>query len=174
MLNILLLQASSKNQSATWKREGAMNCQFLSAGPGLAWFSSSSQTKFFVYCGTATKKFLIEQCLFFSLVQMSGSCKCYTWERSIYKKAFFVEVTESSPVSEAYRKKKRNLSEGTKFRSDLKNSLIVEPVGSQAVWMTTCGQKRPLMRQHRTVWPKLLQLSDFIAEQTLGKLLEYT
>ena len=84
--------------------------------------------KVFVHCGTATKKFLIEQCLFFSLVQMSGSCDCYTWERSIYKKAFFVEVTESSPVSEAYRKKKRNLSEGTKFRSDLKNSLIVEPV----------------------------------------------
>ena len=84
--------------------------------------------KVFVYCGTATKTFLIEQCLFFSLVQMSGSCECYTWERSIYKKAIFVEVTESSPVSEAYRKKKRNLSEGTKFRSDLKNSLIVEPV----------------------------------------------
>ena len=84
--------------------------------------------KVFVYCRTATKNFLIEQCLFFSLVQMSDSCECYTWERSIYKKTFFVEVTESSPVSEAYRKKKKNLSEGTKFRSDLKNSLIVEPV----------------------------------------------
>ena len=110
----------------------------------------------------------------FSLVQMSGSCECYTWERSIYKEAFFVEVTESSPVSEAYRKKREICQKEPSFALILKIVYSLSLCGNQAVWMATCGQKRLLMRELRTVWPKLLQLSDLIAEQTLGGLLEYT
>ena len=84
--------------------------------------------KDFVYCGTATKKFLIEQCLFLALRKCQAVASAILGRGVSTKRHSLWKWPKVVRFLKRIAEKKRNLSEGTKFRSDLKNSLIVEPV----------------------------------------------